>query len=90
MVQGILFWGYSTPNFVNHYLKDCYDITSFTANSYSFRRIGLKLNRQLDHVVVQNKLFRGYSILKFDRGITILIFPTLYFLQFSLNEVEET
>ena len=51
--------------------KDCSDMTSFLANSYSFHQIGWKLGGQLDYEVVQCLLFRGYSAPNFGRVLTI-------------------
>ena len=46
--------------------------TSFPDNSsYSFHRIALKLDGQLDHEMVQRILFRVYSTLNFDKVITL-------------------
>ena len=69
-------------------VKDSLDMMSFPAiTSYSFHRICLKLNGQLDHEVEQVVLFRGYSILICDRVITIFKdFPDMtWFLDKSSN-----
>ena len=49
-------------------------MTSFPDNfSYSFHRMRLKLNGQLDYEVVQRILFRGYSIPNFDSHYSLNI-----------------
>ena len=65
-VQRMLFRAYIITIFdrVNHFLtelllfKDCADII-FPVKTCSSHRIGLKLDKQLDHEEVQHMLFRG-------------------------------
>ena len=53
VVQGILFRGTIYQILIESlFFKDCSDMTSFPATSYSFHQIGLKLGRQLDLAVV--------------------------------------
>ena len=75
VVQLILFPGYRVTehqslNAITLYRLFRYDL--FPANSsYSLHRIGLILDGQLDHEMVQGLLFQGYSTPSFDRVITI-------------------